>query len=312
MVVKNLPNDGELSMSEVFTPPDECSKSWTFEPAYYNSAKGGLLMQNAVTTGNNDCFPSGFRNMGRVEGHQIYSPGYCAEGYTSAGLNFDGSTTTAVCCPSNFAYYTILTTPNGYDSTMVFAGCTSTYPASSPATTVLARTAVTDTTTSAVKGPVTMWAQPMTIAFAESDLSLFVTSSPTPTSTSRPDSGSIETVSSDGPKSATATPDAPAATESSSSLSTGAKAGIGIGVGGAAVIIIILLSLWFYKSRQKKSNARVATEHNPYMPELSAPPYRRSVSELPGFASPRGYIPEMEDPGSKPSRYAGTRFELAG
>jgi hypothetical protein len=88
-----------LSMTEVYTPPDACSTSWTYEGEYYNSVRGGLLLQNALTA-NTRCFPSGFRNSGRSEGHQIFSPGYCADGYTSAGLDFDGPTTTAVCCPS--------------------------------------------------------------------------------------------------------------------------------------------------------------------------------------------------------------------
>ncbi|KAL2831112.1 hypothetical protein BDW59DRAFT_158057 [Aspergillus cavernicola] len=313
------------SMTQIFTPPAECSTSWTYEGSYYNSVRNGLLLQNAMTA-NYDCFPSGFRNSGRSEGNQIFSPGYCADGYTSAALNFDGSTTTAVCCPSDFSYYTTLTTPNGFDNTMMFAGCVSTYPMASPATAVLARAGNFDTTTSTVSGPITMWAQPMTVAYEEDDLSLFITTTTTtttPTTTPTSTERELETPSSSNPTTSsmpssteTNATNAPPSTDGSSSkLSTGAKAGIGAGAAAGGLIIIALLFLLYRRSRQNNAENAASPGINGYQPGAGAPHYPyypHNISEVAGYSSPEGFIPEMEDPKSRPSPYSNVRLELPG
>ncbi|KAL4811607.1 hypothetical protein BDW67DRAFT_171596 [Aspergillus spinulosporus] len=302
------------SMSEVFTPPTDCSTSWTYEGSYYNSVKGGLLLQNAFAT-NTHCFPDGFRNSGRAEGNLVYSPGYCADGYTSAALSFKGATTTVVCCPSDFSYYTTLTTPNGFDQTYIFAGCLSTYPAASPATVVPARAGNFDITTSTVSGPITMWGQPITVAYEESDLPLFITTT-TATSTAR---ALLSTATNSAQSSDTGVPETTAvdeiassdAEESSAGLSTGAKAGIGAGAAAAGVIIFALLFLLFRRSRHRTIDKGAAAGLNGYQ-HSSGAPHSHTVSEVAGWPSPEREIPEMEGTKSMPNPYSNAPHELQG
>lgn len=87
-------------MSGVFTPPSSCSSHWTYEAQAANSVTGGLLLQNAWA-GQDDtpCHPPGFCGWGRAPSYiQIFSPGVCPSGYTTANNNYNGPTTTAVCC----------------------------------------------------------------------------------------------------------------------------------------------------------------------------------------------------------------------
>ncbi|KAL4969978.1 uncharacterized protein BDV14DRAFT_163933 [Aspergillus stella-maris] len=57
------------SMTNIITPPADCSTSWTYEGSYYNSVKGRLLIQNALSV-NEDCFPSGFENSSDQKGNK--------------------------------------------------------------------------------------------------------------------------------------------------------------------------------------------------------------------------------------------------
>jgi hypothetical protein len=87
-------------MSGLFTPPSSCSSHWTYEGQAANSVTGGLLIQNA-NAGENDrpCYPPGFEGWGRAPSFiQVFNPGACPSGYTTANNNYDGQTTTAVCC----------------------------------------------------------------------------------------------------------------------------------------------------------------------------------------------------------------------
>lgn len=46
-----------------------------------------------------DCYPLSFIQAGRAgTTDQLYSPGVCPDGYTSAQTNNAGATTTVVCC----------------------------------------------------------------------------------------------------------------------------------------------------------------------------------------------------------------------
>jgi hypothetical protein len=67
---------------------------------FYNSIPGGLLLQNALSMDvDTTCFPSGFVYNGRVAYPiEVYSPGACPAGYTTAAESFNGDTTLAVCC----------------------------------------------------------------------------------------------------------------------------------------------------------------------------------------------------------------------
>lgn len=94
------------AMSAVFTPPADCSKSWTYEDEFYNSVEGGLLIQNQDSTSlDESCFPTEFGMYGRAPSSiQVYSPGACPKGYSTPGQFQNGGTTTAICCPEYVAH----------------------------------------------------------------------------------------------------------------------------------------------------------------------------------------------------------------
>ena len=90
-----------LSLTSVFTPPASCSSSWwTYENSGYNSVSNGLLIQNAVAEIQTECFPPDWANFGRAQATQVYSPGWCPAGYTTAADQMGRAVTTATCCLS--------------------------------------------------------------------------------------------------------------------------------------------------------------------------------------------------------------------
>lgn len=98
-------------MSAIFTPPPSCSSHWTYEDASANSLVGGIMMQEAQwDRPDTPCFPSGFEGWGRAPSFiQVFSPGACPAGYTTANNNFNGEVTTGVCCPRySIPFYTEL------------------------------------------------------------------------------------------------------------------------------------------------------------------------------------------------------------
>jgi hypothetical protein len=87
-------------MFSVFTPPAYCSTHWTYEVASRAVVSGGILLQNGLPDQNDEqCLPKNFVNWGRVAPTpQIFSPGACPYGYTTAINQYNGPTSTAVCC----------------------------------------------------------------------------------------------------------------------------------------------------------------------------------------------------------------------
>ena len=87
-------------MSTIYTPPSSCSSHWTYEAPTANSVSGGLLLQDAqYDQPDEPCFPSGFEGWGRAPSFiQIFSPGACPIGYTTANNNYVDKTTIAICC----------------------------------------------------------------------------------------------------------------------------------------------------------------------------------------------------------------------
>lgn len=93
-----------IPMITVFNPPASCSSAWTYEAEIYNQVPSGLLIQNALPNFPDvNCFPAGFTQNGRVPGNinQVFSPGACPSGYTTAAINVvNNGVTTATCCHS--------------------------------------------------------------------------------------------------------------------------------------------------------------------------------------------------------------------
>ncbi|KAJ5247335.1 hypothetical protein N7468_002318 [Penicillium chermesinum] len=262
--------DGGLSMTTVFTPPSSCSTAaWTYEPSRINFVKNGLLLQNAGYDIMSLCWPDGFTQVGRDFSaiSQIYSPGWCPEGYSSVHLSDLPGTgsmtgvTEATCCMSDFTWL-----ETDWNSAQTFDGCVSTYPKGS--TTVIHTDGATSKTT--ITGPVTMWAQPIVVQFQSSDLSLFSTSTPVVAMTSSTPSASpgsktisspavtqtnlATSTSSSGSASAGST-SADSTSADSSGLSSGASIGLGVGVGVGGAALVAALAMWFYRRSQKKRAA---------------------------------------------------------
>ncbi|KAJ5135059.1 uncharacterized protein N7515_004337 [Penicillium bovifimosum] len=263
-----------LAMSSLFTPPASCSKSWTYEPQQANNVPSGLLLQNAAPSdgADPDCFPSGYSKFERTEPTIIYSPGYCPVGYTSATLAIRGPVTSAVCCLSDYKYYTEVRADD-----QTFAGCTSLF--ASDASTIVTVRQVSQESTQVV-GPITMWAQPIQVQLEATDSSLFVTS----TTTTNTHSSATVTPSSTT-KSATTTSATPSSTDTgakteSSGLSTGASIGIGVGVGMASLILVAALAFWLFRRHQSKKKLGV-----PETSPLYGSSGRPEASELGGSSA---------------------------
>lgn len=163
---------------------------------------------------------------------------------------------------SSFTYFSTITTIDNFSPTsaLIFVGCISTYPESSGVTTVPARANASDLLSSTtVSGPLTMWGQPIEVAFRQQDLSLYTTSTSAPASSanaqpsSNPVTQAAATVTSLPPL--TSPTSAPS---NNNSLSTGAKAGIGLGV---AVIGMFLLGFALFLLWRRGRRARSEEQH---------------------------------------------------
>ncbi|KAL2829830.1 hypothetical protein BJY01DRAFT_254900 [Aspergillus pseudoustus] len=262
-----------FAMTSIFTPPASCSNSWTYEPVAANNVPGGLLLQNAAADDHSDtsCFPPNFAQYERRAATVVFSPGFCPVGYTSADLAVDQPTTTAICCLSHYTYFTLITDDAGL---AVFAGCTRMLPSTS-STIVTVRE--TEGHSTQVTGPITMWAQPITVELQSSDLSLFVTEDMTTITTAT----TIANISTTPlPPTTSTQPTTPAdSTNSSSShgLSTGAGVGIGVGVGIGGLAILGAVGLWLFRRRRtSKASSSPVHDHDPYQ-GLSPPPGEAQV-----------------------------------
>ncbi|RMZ86343.1 hypothetical protein DV736_g6433, partial [Chaetothyriales sp. CBS 134916] len=149
--------------------------TWTFEGSAYDSVPGGILMQNLDEDSfETACFPPDFGMYGRAPSSiQVYSPGWCPEGYGTPGVQSFDKTTTLTCCLSSFSYGSTYSSINNFGSSSVlFMGCISYF---SGTTVVPARSGNTDLSSQtifATSSPVTMWAQPITMEYRQGDLSL--------------------------------------------------------------------------------------------------------------------------------------------
>ena len=88
---------------------------------------------------------------------------------------------------SSFSYHTTHTVVDNFlpASPLMYAGCISTFPEASGATTVVARGSDDILSATVVSGPITMWGQPIEVAFQRRDLPFYATSTsePVPLST---------------------------------------------------------------------------------------------------------------------------------
>ncbi|KAK8177503.1 hypothetical protein IWX90DRAFT_20063 [Phyllosticta citrichinensis] len=247
-----------VPMTTRFTPPAECKTHWTYEDSYFNSISNGILVQNQVTTRgigvDSKCFPSGWTGNGRASDQQTqtFSPGACPVSYTTVTEQISQGTTIGVCCYSDFSYV----------ETGNLVGCVSRFPyASSTIVTgwaQLVRQSADNMTQ--VAGPMTMWAQPITVAFEEKDVSLFSTttsSSDLPTSTAAAAAGAPTTTFATVTSSPAASPTVttPESTQSSSSRpkSSGLSEKFIIGVVVSLTLFtisVVAFALWYLRKKR--------------------------------------------------------------
>ena len=162
------------------------------------------------------------------------------------------------------------------NTSAVFMGCISTYRENEGFTSIWARTDASNMVRTMVKGLLTMWAQPVSVAFRQADLTLFTTSSSeiltSSSSTASAHSSSSSQLTSTTSQGSTAAADVSLADEASSSavptrndsgvnLSTGAVAGIAIG--GAAVVWFIIGLAIFFALKRRHARARPAYSPTP-------------------------------------------------
>jgi hypothetical protein len=182
----------------------------------------------------------------------------------------------------SFSYFTTITVVNFVGSSSVlFAGSVNEYPTGS-ITSVTTRANNTDLTGGTVTGPITMWAQPVTIEYQKSDLILFtLTSSAAPSKTSTASPAASPTLSSNTIPTQTVSSGGTSSPPSSNqSLSTGAKAGIGIGVAFGSLLLLVGLALLIFVRKKRVKN------ENPSNNTVEA--YVKEIpQEIAGFNSPR-------------------------
>ena len=152
---------------------------------------------------------------------------------------------------------------------MLFAGCISTYPESSGATTVLARGSDGLLSSTVVSGPMTMWGQPIEVAFQQRDLPFYTTSTPTPAplakaSPSTDAQPSAHPAAQAAATAATATSiprlKVPTSVSSSSKVvSARATAAIGFSltVMGTFLVALVLFLLWRRRRRARSEEQRM-------------------------------------------------------
>ena len=198
---------------------------------------------------------------------------FAVRGTTASGLLNVRRTVTAALTHfcRQFPYTNIVSTVNGSNKTAEFFGCTSIYPANAGVTSVFVecpscgfRSELDGTTTkfTSVSGPITMWAQPITVAFQKSDLAMFTTTSAqatgmktgVKTTTSHSTPTHLSTGGSSGSSTNTTLPTtSPAPTTTATGLSNGTIAGIAIGA--AAVLGLLIGAAIFFQRRQKSASS---------------------------------------------------------
>ncbi|GKU08329.1 hypothetical protein FLAG1_08864 [Fusarium langsethiae] len=244
----DLTQTSPIPLTTVFTPKDGCtaqtaysSAEWSNNQMAYFLDKDGLI---------SSCYPSGYKSLQR-DSNLWYSPGVCPHEYNYAATTISSytdapATTFAICCPSGISTvygtepvcFQVLTT--GVQGAISFENS---HINTEPTTTA--------------------YAAAISVAWQESDLSLFlpksaprlalqragVTLPPDPYTESR--TASEYTSESTGSNSKTQNQDGGTGSGGGGGLSTGAIAGIGVGAAIAGIMSIALL--WWFAKRFKVS-----------------------------------------------------------
>ena len=152
----------------------------------------------------------------------------------------------------------MLSSVNAGDKTAIFFGCTSFYTGAGVTTVFAAAdgfSSTLDGTTTGfttVSGLITMWAQPITVAYRKADLPLFTTTAPSTSSSTSTTSQSTTTTSTTS-QSTTINPSSPSPTPTqtpNASLSSGGTAGTVI---GAAAVLAVVIGAAIYLRRRRKA-----------------------------------------------------------
>jgi hypothetical protein len=151
---------------------------------------------------------------------------------------------------SDFVYSSTFSQKDQFNtSTVLFAGCLSTFTSGSTA--VQARNGLDDSglNYTTITSLVTMWGQPISVEFQEQDLTLFTTSTSTSASISTSTSVTAQPSNTVTQPYASSTVTPMQSSVPASGLSVGAKAGIAIAI--AIGSFLILAALWYLLLRRR-------------------------------------------------------------
>lgn len=154
---------------------------------------------------------------------------------------------------------------NHYSRSAIFYGCISQYRRDAGATKVLGRADGTNLERVYVTGPLTMWAQPISVAFREVDMTFFTTStSSQPSTISSPSiataaaSASTSKLAPSTAESSNASGQQSTASPSPATLNGSTEQGLstasiaGVAIGGAAVVGILIGLAIIFRRRKKR------------------------------------------------------------
>ncbi|CEI63728.1 unnamed protein product [Fusarium venenatum] len=253
-----------LPLTTIFTPSKDCTGDDAFKSRTVGSYVYCQLEDGADRS---TCYPSSYSEY-QYDTMKYYSPGVCPLSYVylltfKSGLGNSPTTTYATCCPSGMTELA------------------NNWSCQKSLTTHVTITNVTDSQTTVYS--TTYWANPIFVAWQESDLSRFYPQSearaalqsagvtfPTNTesgsSTSETESGNTQYEDSES---------------GGGGLSTGAIAGIGVGAGIIGIMIIV--AIWWFLRRYKVSRrtSNVDEREQPWEQQIyEAPDTRKDFQHI--------------------------------
>ncbi|KAI1334398.1 hypothetical protein F5Y15DRAFT_291964 [Xylariaceae sp. FL0016] len=219
------------ALTTVITPKADCTAASAYEPTTWAGNQWAYQLDSGISK--ETCYPSSYSDYQYNSG-LWYSPGVCPLSYEYVATSIQSSasgpaTTLAVCCPPGIhtapeSGWSCLQVITSVDTDLSFANTLST---TLPATTA--------------------FANPISVAWQESDLPLFTPASAPLLAlaaqgiTFPPASASSSLTSSTTSSSSSSST---SAASGSSSLSTGAAAGIGVGV--TVCLFALILGVWWF------------------------------------------------------------------
>ncbi|KAK3719904.1 hypothetical protein LTR37_004027 [Vermiconidia calcicola] len=247
----SLTQTAAIPLTTIFTPPFDCTAPEAYDRTEWAGNQWAFQLDSGVNTPS--CYPSSYSEY-QSNGRRLwYSPGVCPHLYEYVATSIRSAedagpaTTLAICCPPG-----VHDAPNGH-----FWSCGQVL--TSVATDL---TFSNDAFSSSTRLPTTtVYANPISVAWQEKDLSLFMPASAPLLALSRagvtfaPDSSTSQSTSSPSTSSSPAT-SVPSAETAQPKLDLSSGAAAGIGVGATVAVISAAAGLWWLLRNYKFSRRR--------------------------------------------------------